>query len=242
MSELTDDRSPLERRIGSALALPSAPLLTSTVSIERQHILALVAERLSEAPDQGRPHGARRLAFGGAAVGILAAVVVAVALVPGLLRPGLTVRHFAMSWAYHYGSVRAIGAASPLVVVGSVDAVTRTGPDPQTAGVPQTTFTVTVERTLKGTAPGQSISVVQSGGQVGTVLYEAEGDPLLPVGGHVVLFLRPLSDVGPTTYAMVGGPEGHLTLQGDRLVAASPEGLTLPADLTVDQLAADLRS
>ena len=146
-----------------------------------------------------------------------------------------------MSWAWSYGSIGEIGAASDLVVVGTVGGVIRVDHITD-QGLPQTVFSVRVERTLKGDAGRGDLSVLQDGGQESANTWaEAEDFPLMAAGDHVLLFLRPVIRDGATMWAITGGPQGRL-LVADGRVTTTPTSfvLPIPTPLTVDQVAAAL--
>lgn len=85
-------------------------------------------------------------------------------------------------------------------------------------GTPVTTFSVLVERAIKGSAPAQ-ISVTQLGGKVTLDTYpggpklqrtvEFEGDTLMQPGERHVLFLKRAND---GTFFVGSGPQGRLSI------------------------------
>ena len=239
MRDIIDDRSPDERLIATALAAGPAPV---SGDLDGSRVLALVRERIASRSAPSPRRWAIPVSRQVAGIGIVLALAVMVPIAATLVST-LThhVRLVSMSWAYAYGSIGEIGAASDLVVVGTVTGVIRVD---HSAGVdlPQTVFSVRVERTLKGD-PGQGdLPVLQDGGQeaAGTWV-EVEDFPLMAAGDHVLLFLRPVSRSGATVWVISGGPQGRLRVAGDR-VTTTPTSfvLPIPTPLTVDQVAASL--
>jgi hypothetical protein len=240
MRDIIDDRSPDERLIATALAAGPAPV---SGDLDGSQVLALAHERIASRstpkPNRWATPVSRRVA----GVGVALALLIAMVPIAGTLlsTPAHHVRIVSMSWAYAYGSIAEIGAASDLVVVGTVTGVLRVD-HPAGVDLPQTVFSLSVERTLKGD-PGQGVlPVLQDGGQeTADTWAEAEDFPLMATGDHVLLFLRPMSRDGATEWAITGGPQGRLLVAGDR-VTTTPTSLVLPipTPFTVDQVAAAL--
>lgn len=127
------------------------------------------------------------------------------------------------SWPTYYGSIAALTADAPLVVVGAVTGVANATAVEQSAGAVTaslifTDVTVRIDRVLRGTAPGATVQVRQTGGTANGTRLEVADDPLLQVGDQYVLFLRP---GGADTYAVVGGPQGRLVLRNGRVSSLS---------------------
>jgi hypothetical protein len=239
MRDLVDDRSHVERLIAAAVTAGPA---SGSGHLDGSRVLALARERISSGQvEKSRrwtiPNG-RQLVGIGIALALLAAVPLASTLLSGQPRQ---VRIVSMSWAWSYGSIGEIGAASDLVVVGTVGGAIRVDHTTD-QGLPQTVFSVRVERTLKGDAGQGDLSVLQDGGQETVNTWaEAPDFPLMAAGDHVLLFLRPVIRDGATVWAITGGPQGRL-LVADGRVATTPTSFVLPitAPLTVDQVAVDL--
>jgi hypothetical protein len=85
--------------------------------------------------------------------------------------------------------------------------------------LPVTTFTLAVERVVRGSARGDMLTVSQPGGIVRTPTFpggpqitrtvQFEHDPAMKSGERQLLFLR---DTGDGTYYVVGGPQGRLRI------------------------------
>lgn len=239
MHDLIDNRSPDERLIAAALTIGPA---AGSGHLDGPRVLALARERIRRGPVSPPRRWTiltgRRLAGIAVAFALIAAVPIAGTL---LSPPARQVRIVPASWAYAYGSIGEIGAASDFVVVGTVTQVLREGHVPG-LDLPQTVFSVLVDRTLKGSPTPGDVPVLQDGGQEGANTWaEAEDFPLMAAGDHVLLFLRPVSRNGTTVWAIVGGPQGRL-LVADGRVTTTPTAFVLPvpARLTVDQVAAAL--
>lgn len=239
MRDLADDRSPVERLIAAATTAGPA---SGSGHLDGSRVLALARERIASGPvEKSRrwtmPNG-RHMVGIGIALALVAAVPLASALLSSHLRQ---VRVVSMSWAWSYGSIGEIGAASDLVVVGTVGGMIRV--DHITDQVlPQTVFSVRVERTLKGDAGQGDLSVLQDGGlESANTWAEAADFPLMAAGDHVLLFLRPVIRDGATVWAITGGPQGRL-LVADGRVTTTPTSFVLPitTPLTVDQVATAL--
>lgn len=239
MHEVTDDRSTEERLIATALA--AGPASGSNL-LDGSRVLARARERIAaRGPEKPRRW---MLPIGGRVVS-LAIVVALAAAVPiastFLSSPGHHVRIVSMSWPYAYGSIREIGAASDVVVVGTVAGVIREDHAAR-LDLPQTVFSVTVERTLKGD-PGQGdLPVLQDGGREAVDTWaEAEDFPLMAVGDHVLLFLRRVIQGEGIVWLITGGPQGRLLVsEGQVTTTATSLVLPIPTSLTVDQVDAAL--
>jgi hypothetical protein len=205
-------------------------------------VLTLARERISHGTTPEPSRRAMRVSRTRVGIGIALALVAAIPIAITLLSTApRQVRVVSMSWAWSYGSIGEIGAASDLVVVGTVSGVIRV--DHITGeGLPQTVFSVHVERTLKGEPGAADLSVLQDGGQEAANTWaEAADFPLMATGDHVLLFLRPVSRNGTTVWAITGGPQGRL-LVADGRVTTTPTSfvLPIPIGLTVDQVATAL--
>lgn len=243
MPDLADDRSPDERAIGSAL-VTSVPVRISppfdeagVMRLVRIRVAAHLPGAVSAPVTRTGRHVAR---LGVATVAVIVAVLLPIVLVGSMLWPAAAdrpvVQTIAMSWAYSFVSVAQIGAASNLVIVGTVERAT--GEEYIASGYPSTTFAVHVDRTLKG-EPSADVTVIQDGGRQGVnTSVELEEFPLMASGDHVLLFLRPIVLHGTTVWAIVGGPEGRLIVDGQSVTTTQTAFvLKIPADLTVDQVA-----
>ena len=103
-------------------------------------------------------------------------------------------------------------------------------------GTPETTYTVQVERSLKGNAPAQ-ISLTQLGGKVTLDTYpggpklqrtvEFESDTLMQAGERNVMFLNRAAD---GTFFVGSGPQGRVSVDpANRVHAIDPHAPALKA-------------
>lgn len=103
--------------------------------------------------------------------------------------------------------------AQPIMTpIGPAIGPTRSG-QPQSGGgginIPVTSYSVDVERVVRGTPPpGAQLVLVQSGNPIAGAPPSAD-DPPLTAGERDVLFLQRADD---GTYFLVGGPQGRLTI------------------------------
>jgi hypothetical protein len=100
-------------------------------------------------------------------------------------------------------------------------------PTLQTAsGIPSTSFTIEIERVVRGDARvGERVTLVQNGGVITASTFpggpllrrtvELPGDPLLRAGERAVLFLTRSAD---GTYSVLGAGQGHLVVDSANLV------------------------
>lgn len=135
-----------------------------------------------------------------------------------------------MSWAQYFHDLPTLKGASDLVVEGKIVDIVRSfvGAD----GIPMTDFDVKVVKTLYGDPPSSSALVLQqTGGAVGGVHEEVDGDPLFQIGDSEVLFLQKNPD--PNAYRVAGGPSGRFPISAGTVTAFAPDGLNTAPDTPV---------
>jgi hypothetical protein len=112
------------------------------------------------------------------------------------------------SWAKAYRSFAELKQDADIAVDGSIDrtiSVTR-----DTNGLVYTDFALSIDAVAynPSKAPvSREIVVHQTGGVIGSTLYEVTDDPLFQSGERVILFLQQYS---PGHYFVIGGPTGDL--------------------------------
>lgn len=129
-----------------------------------------------------------------------------------------------VSWATGFDTIASAAAGSDTIVIGRPATSTQVSKPVGEVGVggedPETTFSVEVQRTLKGTAKaGASIPVAQTGGvQSDGQITMIEGSPLLSSDMTYLLFLR--YDPESKTYALQG-PGARFVVTGGRIDSLS---------------------
>ena len=108
-----------------------------------------------------------------------------------------------IDWAYLYGNLTEMRNAADRVVDGVVVGSTTSG-----CGVIVTHYTVKIIMTLKGDSDSFLITVIQTGGVIGSSKQEVREDPLIRIGDHVIMFLN--FDPEDGMYGILGGPQGRL--------------------------------
>jgi len=138
--------------------------------------------------------------------------------------PAKTVTYGA-SWAITYNDLKSLKQAADLGVIGAITKASAVTTD-QSKHV-FTDFVFTVKTTLLDPGrrlSGASIIVHQTGGVVGSTLYQMEDDPLFEIGEQAVLFLHEYS---PGHYFVVGGPSGRFVVQNGVVSPINDEGIAL---------------
>jgi hypothetical protein len=232
----------LDVGLAEDLALGSAMLEgpgRGSATFDPDAVLRRVQQSIAMTAPSSRRWPSRLVLAGAVTLAVIA--IASVATLSGLLNAGGQVRVIETSWAYTYGSIHEIGAASPLVVTGTVESVLR---EDRVGGLgyPQTVFAVSVNRTVKGALDTTAIHVLQDGGQEGAGTWvELQEFPLMRPGDQVVLFLRPMVRDGETLWVIVGGPEGILKVSSNGAVTPwSSFHVPVPSSLTIDSLPAAL--
>lgn len=145
-----------------------------------------------------------------------------------------------VSWAQDVESPRDGLAKADVVLIGRVIGISSEGADAESPALPATTFTLSVERALKGT-PGVVIQVKQTGGRdTSGALTIVDDDPLLTVGEHDLLFLHRITS-GPYAgaYFVIGGADGRIAIAADGTLM--PRGnMTLPRGATLESVITEL--
>ena len=125
------------------------------------------------------------------------------------------------SLAHTYTSLKELKRDSILIVQGTVSRQTTSIGN---HGIPWTTSTLSVERTLVGKLP-QAVLVRQTGGVTSDgTRWEVEDFPLLQIGSHYILFLT--ASPIPTELYPVGAPQGVFVVDKNNNVSSlNEEGL-----------------
>lgn len=132
------------------------------------------------------------------------------------------------SWAYSYGSLDELRAASDLVVLATVTGLRgveveeRNTDDGQPlSALAFSRWDLSVDRVIKGTiTDGETILVNQTGAQSPTGVQEIQDDPLFAQGDQYLLFLKA---VPGGMYAVLGGPAGRLVVRNGAVSSLSAE-------------------
>ena len=149
-------------------------------------------------------------------------VVVAAALLAGACSGGDevsvdderpdTIAHAGM-WMYHFTSLEEMTATASLVVSGEVTAVERGrtlhADDPLSTTVTVRDVTITIAETFKGTAPGATVVVEESGHREDGTSYEFAEMPWSRVGDKGVYFLARNSMMPDDRYVQIV-PDGRI--------------------------------
>jgi hypothetical protein len=129
------------------------------------------------------------------------------------------------SWAKLYHSFADLKSNADLAVEGTVTKVLQTV-TPSDGTPPSTDFQFTVSRVLQDPAKrlqgSSTLTLHQTGGTVGTTLYQVDDDPLFQTGEHVVLFLH---EYQTGYYYVIGGPSGRFEVQNGTVKPINDEGV-----------------
>ncbi|HEU4784718.1 MAG TPA: hypothetical protein VFS83_15360 [Ktedonobacterales bacterium] len=153
----------------------------------------------------------------------------AVSAPPTSYHPSKTVTYGA-SWATLYHDLKSLKQSADLGVAGTISRVSTVSTDE--GGIVYTDFVFTVKTTLldpKHRLNNQSLLIHQTGGMVGSTLYQMEDDPLFEIGEQAILFLHEYS---PGHYFVIGGPSGRFRVQNGLVSPINTEGVTLGTPLT----------
>lgn len=139
---------------------------------------------------------------------------------------------YGASWAILYHDMKSLKSAADLSVVGTISAVSAVSKDQD--GIVYTDFLFVTQATLldpqyRLSGTGSSVIIHQTGGMIGSTLYQMEDDPLFQVGEQAILFLHEYS---PEHYYVIGGPSGRFRLQNGLVSSINDEGVALTAPLT----------
>ncbi|HLG65772.1 MAG TPA: hypothetical protein VKY19_27880 [Ktedonosporobacter sp.] len=150
-----------------------------------------------------------------------------------------------VSWAKFYGSITELKQATglDLVVQGTFTAVQGNASSGARNTPLMTNFSFTISKMLLDTHHlsnrSSSITIRQTGGNIGGTVHQVCGDPLFHVGEKAILFLH-RSDAGQ--YFVVGGPSGRFEVHDGLVQPVNDEGVRLPAGLTEQQFYALLQA
>lgn len=148
---------------------------------------------------------------------------------PNSYHPSKTVTYGA-SWATLYHDLKSLKQSADLGVVGTISTVSAVSTDE--GGIVYTDFVFAVKTTLldpKHRLNSTNLLIHQTGGMVGSTLYQMEDDPLFQIGEQAVLFLHEYST---GHYLVIGGPSGRFRVQNGLVSPINSEGVALGASLT----------
>lgn len=149
--------------------------------------------------------------------------------------PAKTVTYGA-SWAITYNDLKSLKQAADLGVVGTITRASAVATDQSDLVFTDFVFTIKTALSDPGRRlTGASIIVHQTGGIVGSTLYQMEDDPLFEIGEQAVLFLHEYS---PGHYFVVGGPTGRFVVQNGMVGPINDEGIALGTSPTEAAFAA----
>lgn len=146
--------------------------------------------------------------------------------------PDKTVTYGA-SWAGSAHDLQSLKRDADLSVEGTITKVS--GVTTDQGGIVFTDFVLAVTTTLLD--PGRrvksantTIIIHQTGGMVGSTLFQMEDDPLFQVGEQAILFLHEYS---PGYYFVLSGPVGRFVVRNGLVSPINDEGIALDAPLSV---------
>ncbi len=116
-------------------------------------------------------------------------------------------------WIYHFASLEEMTATADLVVSGEVTSIVRgrtlNADDPRSTTITVRDVTITISETFKGTAPGATVTIEESGYRDDGTSYEFAEMPWSRLGDRGVFFLVQASNQPVDRYVQIV-PEGRI--------------------------------